>query len=397
MKIDSPVPSTQQALCLRGVGSDYLALEEIPVAQPADDEILVRVDAVGVCASDTKLVIQGNTHARTRGMDLNAQPIIPGHEVSLTVIKPGKGRADKYQPGQRFTVQANIVYKGKEMCYGYRLPGAMQQFGIIGSPVIDTNCLLPVDPKLGYSQAALAEPWACVYYSYYRHRHNRQVLKGGTAWYLGAGPLGLMHIEKGIADGAKKIVVSELSSARLDKVRQSLAPLAEKAGVELILVNTAQEPIDKYLAKGEADDIIILCPVAKVVEQAVEYLAFEGYLNVFAGFPSRDKSNVTLNLNDMHYGGWTFIASSGSPVEALVKALDDTAAGTIDPDNAVACVCGLNAAKEAIAAVHEAKFPGRIVIYPHLNMPLTDISKLCPDGRWSKQAEQKLLGITGTE
>ncbi len=397
MKLDSQIPSTQQALCLRGAGLEHLGLEEIPVAQPADDEILVRIDAVGVCASDTKLVLQGNTHARTRGMDLSAQPIIPGHEVSLTVIKAGKNRAKAYQPGQRYAVQANIVYKGQEMCYGYRLPGAMQQYQCIGPAVIDTNSLLPIDPKLGYAQAALAEPWACVYYSYYRHRPHRQVLKGGTAWYLGAGPLGLMHIEKGIADGAKKIVVSELNPTRLEKVRQSLAPLAEKAGSELLLVNTAREPIDKYLNKGEADDIIILCPVAQVVEQAVGYLAFEGYLNVFAGFPSRDKSNVTLNLNDMHYGGWTLIASSGSPIEALVKALADTAAGTIDPNNAVACVCGLDSAKQAIAAVHEARFPGRIVIYPQLNMPLTDIGKLCPDGRWTKQAEQKLLTSAGGE
>jgi len=223
------------------------------------------------------------------------------------------------------------------------------------------------------------------------------VLRGGTVWYLGAGPLGLMHIEKGIADGAAKIVVSEVTQVRLEKVRQSLGPLAQKAGVELVLVNTAQEPIDKYLGKGEADDIIILCPVAKVVEQAVEYLAFEGYLNVFAGFPSRDKSNVTLNLNDMHYGGWTLVASSGSPIEALVKALADSTTGKIDPNNAVACVGGLDAAKEAIAAVHEGRYPGRIVIYPQMNMPLTDTAELAPQGRWSKQAEEKLLKSAASE
>ncbi|MCK4851085.1 MAG: alcohol dehydrogenase catalytic domain-containing protein, partial [Phycisphaerae bacterium] len=110
MKPDSQIPSTQQALCLRGPGHEYLGLEQTPVAQPADDEILVRIDAVGVCASDAKLVIQGNTHARTRGMDLDARPIIPGHEVSLTVVKPGKNRAKDYQPGQRYAVQAAITY-----------------------------------------------------------------------------------------------------------------------------------------------------------------------------------------------------------------------------------------------------------------------------------------------
>jgi len=396
MSLESTIPSEQQALCLRAAGLDQLKLERMPVAQPKDDEILVRIDAVGMCASDVKLAIQGNNHTRTKGMDLSVQPIIPGHEVSLTVIKPGKARAKNYKPGQRYSVQANITYKGKEMCYGYRLGGAMQQFQCIGSPVIDTGSLLAIDPKLGYAQAALAEPWACVYYSYYRHRAGRQVLRGGTAWYVGAGPLGLMHIEKGIADGAKKIVVSELSQMRLDKVRQSLGPLAEKAGANLILVNTGKEPVGKYLGKAEADDIVILCPAAKAAEKAVEYLAFEGYMNIFAGFPSRDKSNITLNLNDMHYGGWTLVASSGSPIEALVKALADAATGKIDPNNAVACVGGLNAAKEAIQAVHDGTYPGRIVIYPQLNMPLTNTAELAPQGCWSNAVEKKLLKSTSS-
>ncbi len=391
MQQDLQAPQTQRALCVRDAGTDNLRIEGLPVSPPADDEVLVRIDAVGVCASDVKLVVQGGKHARMKGRDLSTQPAIPGHEVSLTVIQPGKNRADTIKPGQRYTVQANIVYQGQEMCYGYLLPGAMEQFQCVGPPVIDTGCLLPIDPKLGYAQAALAEPWACVYFSYYRHRAARQVLKGGTAWYVGAGPLGLMHAEKGITDGAARVIVSEVSPIRLEKVRRSLGPLAEKAGVELITVNSAAESIDKYMGQQKADDIIILCPVPKVVEQAVEYLAFEGYMNIFAGFPNRDKAFININLNDVHYGGWSFVSSSGSPVEALVKSLADAAAGKIDPNNAVAAVCGLNAAKEAIVAVHDGAYPGRIVIYPQIDMPLTDVNDLCADGRWSNQAEAKLL------
>ena len=391
MQQDLKAPDTQRALCVRGAGSENLSIEELPVSPPADDEVLVRVDAVGVCASDIKLVVQGGKHARMKGRDLSTQPAIPGHEVSLTVIQPGKNRADRIKPGQRYSVQANIVYQGQEMCYGYLLPGAMEQYQCVGPAVIDTGSFLPIDPRLGYAQAALAEPWACVYYSYYRHRAERQVLKGGTAWYIGAGPLGLMHAEKGIADGAARVVVSEVSSIRLEKVRRSLGPLAKKAGAELITVNTAEESIEKYLGKQKADDIIILCPVPKIVEEAVKYLAFEGYLNIFAGFPNRDKAFININLNDVHYGGWTIVSSSGSPVEALAQSLADAAAGKIDPNNAVAAVCGLNAAKEAITAVHDGTYPGRIVIYPHIDMPLTDVNELCPDGRWSNQAEAKLL------
>ena len=69
----------------------------------------------------------------------------------------------------------------------------------------------------------------------------------------------------------------------------------------------------------------------------------------------------------------------------------DSATAKIDPNNAVACVGGLNAARDALQAVHDGTYPGRIVIYPQLDMPLTDTAELAPQGRWSNQAEKKLL------
>ena len=44
-----------------------------------------------------------------------------------------------------------------------------------------------------------------------------------------------------------------------------------------------------------------------------------------------------------------------------------------------------------IAAVHDGTYPGRIVIYPQLDMPLTDTAELAPQGCWSNEAEKKLL------
>jgi len=200
-----------------------------------------------------------------------------------------------------------------------------------------------------------------------------------------------MHIEKGIQDGAARIIVSEMKADRIAKVRRSLSPLAEEKGVELAVVDLTKEPIDKYLAKGGADDILILAPVAKAAEAALEYLAKNGYLNMFAGFERRDEAWMRFNLNDMHYGQWTFVATSGSPICALRRALDDTAAGKIDPNNSVACVGGIDAVKGGIHYTHEGAYPGRIVVYPQIEMPLTPVENLTPDGRWTKQAEEALL------
>lgn len=376
---------------LYGAGLENLRLETLPMPVPKEDELLVRIDAVGVCASDWKMISQGEAHARMRGRDLRTNPTVPGHEVSLTAIAVGAALRNTYRVGQRFSIQAEIYLKGENIAYGYKMRGADQQFQTIGPDVYANGYLLPVDPRLGYAQAALAEPWACVYHAYHHHRETRSVRPGGTAWYLGAGPLGLMHIEKGIRDGAAVVVVTEMKADRLEKVRSSLGALAKEKGVALRCVDLTREPLDRYLAKGQVDDIIVLAPVAKAAEEALPYLAKNGYFNMFAGFESRDKAWMQLNLNDMHYGQWTLLATSGSPIEALRRALDDAAAGLIDPNNAVACVGGIDAVRDAIHHTHLGTYPGRIVIYPQIRMPLTSVDQLAPGGRWTVQAENELL------
>ena len=385
------VPATSRAWNLYGAGLENLRLEAMPMPKPAADQLLVRVDAVGVCASDWKMISQGEQHARMRGRNLASEPTVPGHEVSLTVVKVGQALGGKYKVGQRFAIQADIYVKGENIAYGYKLRGADQQYQTLGPMIHAGGYLLPVAPGLGYAQAALAEPWACVYHAYHHHRASQSVKPGGTAWYVGAGPLGLMHIEKGIRDGAAAVIVSERRADRLDKVRRSLGSLAREKGVTLRLVDLSRDSIEAHLPAGGADDILVLAPVAKAAEAAIAYLAKDGYFNMFAGFESRDQAWMRLNLNDMHYGGWTLLATSGSPIEALRRALDDAAAGRIDPNNSVACVGGLSAVRDAIHHTHEGTYPGRIVIYPQIEMPLTAVEHLAPDGRWTREAEDALL------
>ncbi len=385
------IPKTNRAWNLYAAGLENLRLEESPVPEPADDELLVRIDAVGVCASDWKMISQGEQHTRMQGRSLATDPTVPGHEVSLTVVKVGRALAKKYAVGERYAVQADIYAGGENTAYGYKIRGADQQVQTIGPVIHAGGYLLPIDPRIGYAQAALAEPWACVYHAYHHHRATRSVKPGGTAWYVGAGPLGLMHVEKGIQDGAARIIVSEMKEDRLEKVRRSLGALAREKGVDLVLVNLAKQPIETVLAKQGADDILVLAPAAKAAEEALRHLAHEGYLNMFAGFPDREKAWMRLNLNDMHYGAWTLLATSGSPIEALQRALADAADGRINPNNAVAAVGGIDAAKGAIHHTHLGTYPGRIVLYPQIEMPLTPIEELTPDGRWTLEAEAALL------
>lgn len=385
------LPERQKAWRLHGAGLENLRLDEVPLAAPKADELIGRVDAVGICASDYKLISQGPTHSRLQGRDLSKNPAIPGHEVSLTLLAVGSSLKRKFQVGRRYSVQADIYVDQVPMAFGYQLAGADQQYVTIPPLVHAGGFLLPVDDQLSYSAVAISEPWACVYFSYENQRDSKGVKPGGTAWYIGAGPLGMMHIEKGIADGAKRIVVSEMKAERLTHVRAALGDLAKKKGVELVLVDTSKTPISEVLKPKSCDDIILLCPVAKAAEAAIPYLALRSFMNVFAGFPSRDSANVGLNLNDMHYGQWTLLATSGSPIESLRQVLDLAAAGKINPNNAVAAVGGLGCLKEGVDHTHQGTFPGRIVIYPQIDMPLTPVSELTSGGAWTAEAETKLL------
>jgi threonine dehydrogenase-like Zn-dependent dehydrogenase len=384
-------PEASRAWKLYDAGLENLKLESATVPEPADDELLVRIDAVGICASDWKMISQGRDHSRMHGKDLATDPATPGHEVSLTVVRVGSALEGKYAVGDRCAVQADIYVHGETVAYGYKLPGADQQYQTIGPVIHEGGYLLKIDPSLGYSQAALAEPWACVFHAYDHHRETKGVLSGGTTWYVGAGPIGLMHIEKGIQDGPRRIVVTEMKDDRLEKVRRTLVPLAEAKGIGIQVVDLKEESVADVLEPHSVSDVLILCPVAKAFEEALEYLARGGFLNMFAGFPDRERAWVRLNLNDMHYGDWTILATSGSPIEALRRALDEAALGSIDPNNAVACVGGMDAVRDGIRHTHEGTYPGRIVIYPHFDMPLTPVEELTPDGRWTKEAEAQLL------
>lgn len=393
---NTTVPEKMLALGLYAAGMDNLKLETAPVPQPAADELLCRTDAVGVCASDYKMIVQGERHPRVQGKDLAADPVVPGHEVALTVAAAGKALKRRYRPGQRFTVQADIYIDGINRAYGYWLPGAFRQWQIVGPDIYKNGYLLPIPEGLGYAQAALAEPWACVYHAYEKHRPTKSVKPAGCAWYAGAGPLGMMHVEKGISDGAGRLVVSDVNRERLARIQRTLGPLAVRRSAELVTVDLNRHKVADFLAAGSVDDVIVLAPVARLVEEAFEYLAKDAYVNVFAGFPGREQAFARINLNDMHYRNITMLATSGSPISALKKALNAAAAGKIDPNNAVAAVGGIKAARQAIEAVHQGAFPGKIVIYPQLpDLPLTPVDKLVPTGIWTKAAEAALLARSG--
>lgn len=221
---------------------DRPILVDMPTCGP--DELLVRHDAVGLCFSDTKVIAAGEHHPRLAGRDLKANPVVLGHEVALTVVQVGANRQDRFKPGDRFIVQADIYYHGVGIAYGYAMQGGLSQYNVIGKEILDGDegCyLLPVEPRMGYAQSALTEPWACVTRAY------------DVVYRVGWKPQGKVLIVSGPAATGKE---------RLGK------PYAAGQGPSNVITLGVQGPLAADLQIAAATDGFALKNVASLDELA---------------------------------------------------------------------------------------------------------------------------------
>ena len=158
---------------LKGAGLENLGTkgrpDTVPFPRYTDDDLVARIDAVGLCFSDIKLISAGSTHPRIEGRDLAKSPTVPGHEVAMTIVGVGAKWKGKFELGSRYIIQADIYYKGQGLAFGYAIPGGLSQYAVISTEILegDEGCyLLPVRTETGHAEAALVEPWTCVVASY---------------------------------------------------------------------------------------------------------------------------------------------------------------------------------------------------------------------------------------
>src|SRR5687768_133522 len=95
------VPDTMKAWVLGG--PDELTLKDKPVPQPGSAEVLVRIDAVAICATDLEIIHHGPPAQIQGGAPFN-KGFTPGHEYMGTVVKLGQG-VDEYEVGDRVAVE----------------------------------------------------------------------------------------------------------------------------------------------------------------------------------------------------------------------------------------------------------------------------------------------------
>ena len=312
------VPDKTWAWNMYGAGIENIGQdgrpEQFPVPHPGPNQMLVRIDSVGMCFSDVKLIKQGGSHPKLYNRDLRQEPTRLGHEVTLTVLEVGAELADTYHPGQRLAVQPDIYQNGKSTAYGYTVPGGLIQYHLIGPEVLDTDagaCLLPLEGNMGYAEASLLEPWGCVVAAY-TQRRRLEPKEGGTMWLIGRPGDERDYTFSAGLDAPATIVLTDAPPA--------VQALVAQTGAQVIVRDNVAADDYAALAKevtggAGVDDIVLLDPrEATAVSTIARQIARRGTLNM-VGETALD-GLVDADMGRLHYDYIAFLGNRGPDIAA---------------------------------------------------------------------------------
>lgn len=297
---------------LYGAGLENLGQDGAPIEAPlpavGPDELLVRHDACGLCFSDIKVIKLGQQHPRIF-RDIRQEPIVLGHEVSMTIVAVGEALRDQYRPGDRYIIQADIWKDGVGYAYGYMIQGGLSEYGRIDQRVLNGdhgNYLIPVKPGTGYAESALTEPWACVTAAY-ELTYRTGLKPGGTAWIVG----GPDADDRGYTIGAGFDAAAHPARLLLTAVPPAfeawLRDRAAELGIEVVTV------ADPAAAEtGPVDDIVLLEPTPELIEAVSPHLADHGVCALIGDRPLARK--VSVDIGRVHYNRWVYVGGAGPDI-----------------------------------------------------------------------------------
>ena len=315
--LTAPLPETTEVWNMYGKGVESIgrnnAAETQPIPEPNDDQMLVRVDSVGMCFSDVKLIRQGRNHPKLYNRDLEQEPTRLGHEAAITIVKVGKNLQDQFKVGQRLAVQPDIYQNGKSTAYGYTIPGGLIQYHLMGAEMLDTDagvCLLPLEGDMGYAETALLEPWGCVMASY-TQRRRLTPKDGGVMWIIGKdGDTNTYQFSDFLSNPATIILTDAPASvAELANATGSNVIVADGVAVDQIAAFAAE-----HTEKG-FDDIVMLGAVsAEKVSTVAVQIARRGTLNLIGTEPL--DGLVSADVGRLHYDYIAFVGGAGPDIAA---------------------------------------------------------------------------------
>lgn len=296
---DMPVPATMRAWVLGG--PDELTLTEKPVPVPGRAEVLVRIDAVAICATDLEIIHYGSPAKIQGGLPFN-KGFTPGHEYMGTIAALGPG-VDEWKIGERVTVEIHAGCGQCKRCRqgmytaclnygqnygdvdkGHRANGFTTDGGFTCYAVNNINTLVRVPDTMTDEEATLVVTAGT---SMYGLTELGGLVAGESVVVIGPGPIGLLAAGVAKAMGASPVVLVGTRDARLE--------IGRKLGADRT-VNVKNEDavaVVKEMTRGLGADYVIECAGTQEAIDMATAMVNRGGKICLAAFPH---DPVTVDL-----------------------------------------------------------------------------------------------------
>ena len=263
-----PVPETMKAWVLGDPGD--MSLQDKPVPVPARAEVLVRIDAVAICATDLEIIHHGPPAQINGELPFN-QNFTPGHEYMGTVVALGPG-VDEYNIGERVTVEIHAgcgqCKRCREGMYtschnygknygdvnkGHRANGFTTDGGFCEYQVNNINTLVHVDDNMSDEEATLVVTAGTAMYGL---TELGGLVAGESVVVTGPGPIGLMGVAVAKAMGAQPVILTGTRDNRLE--------IGKKLGADHVINVRKEDPVEAVhkIMGGKGVDYVVECSAA---------------------------------------------------------------------------------------------------------------------------------------
>jgi L-iditol 2-dehydrogenase len=300
------------------------------VAEPAcgPEEVKLRVRNCSTCGTDVKILRNGHPNL--------SPPRVMGHEIAGEVVEVGAevvGPDGGWAPGDRVQVIAAVPCGECRQCrrdrmsicenqtsVGYQYEGGFAEYLVVPHEVLKVDGLNRIPDGVGYAEASVAEPLACVI----NGQRLAAVGPGDVVVVVGAGPIGCLHVRLARARGASRVVLADMQPDRLKLAADLVHP---EATVDVSSTDLVEAVLE--LTDGAGADVVITAAASGAAqEQALRAAARGGRISFFGGLP-KDNPVIACDSNLVHYRELTIVGANGSSPADNREALRLIASGEV--------------------------------------------------------------------
>ena len=275
-------------------GIRQMEMMEVPTPAIAnDDDVLIKMQTIGVCGSDVHYYETGQI-----GSQVVDYPFAVGHEGAGIVAAVGPAVTD-VTPGDRIAIEPAMSCGKCDQCRAGR-PHTCRKLRFLGCPkqaegclseyiVMPERCCFKVSDKTSFDEAAISEPLAIGVYAV----KQSIPMQGATVGILGAGCIGLSVLLPARAQGADKVYVTDKIDSRLELARKAGAVWGGNPDKEDAVAKVAE------LEPGGLDVVFECCGEQEALDQAIEMLKPGGKL-LLIGIPPTSK-RVTFLIDKLRH------------------------------------------------------------------------------------------------